>query len=73
MKKIKMIETNPGYQDGVTKEIFYAGNIYTIKDDLADAFLSLGWAENVLEISSVDPAEFETPEKPKKKKAKGKK
>ena len=50
-----MIETRTCYPDGITKQVFDIGCIYQVKDEIVDAFLSMGWAENVLEI--------ETPEK----------
>lgn len=73
--KIKMIESRKGSQDGTTVQEFHAGNIYDVSDALALVFLDMKIAEKVLEIITPEdkaPA-IETPEKPKPKKAKGKK
>lgn len=59
MKKVTMIVTKKGSQDGVTVQTFENGESYTISDYLADVFIHEGWAEPYEE-----KPEILTPEKP---------
>lgn len=45
MTVIRMLETRKGSEDGFTVRQFYAGEIYTIKENLARSFFAAGFAE----------------------------
>lgn len=45
MKRIRMIQTRYGSPDGIQVLQYQAGQVYSIPDDLANVFLSQGWAE----------------------------
>ncbi len=45
MRRIRMIQTRYGSPDGIQVLQYQAGQIYSVPDDLANVFLSQGWAE----------------------------
>jgi len=45
VKRIRMIQTRHGSPDGIQVFQYQAGQVYTVPDDLANIFLSQGWAE----------------------------
>lgn len=45
MKRIRMLQTRYGSPDGIQVFQYQAGQIYSIPDNLADIFLSQGWAQ----------------------------
>ncbi len=49
--KLKMLETQPASQDGVTVKTYHAEEVYEVTDYLGKIFLDNEWAEKVLEIS----------------------
>ena len=45
MRRIRMIQTRYGSPDGIQVLQYQAGQVYSVPDDLANVFLSQGWAE----------------------------
>ncbi|MCX7973746.1 MAG: hypothetical protein N3B16_04515 [Candidatus Aminicenantes bacterium] len=45
MRRIRMIKTSYGSPDGIQVFQYQAGQVVSIPDDLANAFMSQGWAE----------------------------
>ena len=59
--KIKMTENKRGSIDGVTVNMYLSGIEYDIKESLANVFIKLNVAKEIIEIPEVI---IETPEKP---------
>lgn len=59
--KIKMTENKRGSIDGVTVKMYLSGIEYDIKESLANVFIKLNVAKEIVKISKVI---IETPEKP---------
>lgn len=45
MRRVRMIQTRYGSPDGIQVFQYQAGQVYSVPDDLANVFLSQGWAE----------------------------
>lgn len=44
MQRIRMLQTKFGSPDGIQVYQYQAGQVYTVPDELANIFLSQGWA-----------------------------
>ena len=44
MQRIRMLQTKFGSPDGIQVYQYQAGQLYTVPDELANIFLSQGWA-----------------------------
>lgn len=63
--KIKMLKTVPGSLNGITIQTFEEGVEYDLPKELADAFISKGYAENLeaglMEQKVIEPEEAKEP------------
>jgi len=77
MKRIRMIQTKYGSPDGIQVLQYQAGQVYLVPDELANVFLSQGWAEEdktldgQMETKQVDPQEREIKPEQKLRRKKG--
>lgn len=70
--RVTMTETRNGSPDGITVQTYEAGTAHNLPDDLANVFLSEGWAVCDFADGEPGPAESkvvapeETPEQPRR-------